>query len=60
MRYQGVQYCKFINQDDHPELIIFKLKIFVNTITIVKCQLSQNTKNNDIVEVAFITLEVIG
>ena len=57
MRYQGVRYCKSINQDDRQELIIVKLKIFVKTITIVKCQLSQNTKNIVVVEVAFTPLE---
>ena len=57
MRYQCVQYCKSTNQDDSPELIIVKLKIFVKTITIVKCQLSQNTKNIVVVEVAFTPLE---
>ena len=44
MRYQVVRYCKSTNQNDRPELIIVKLKIFVKTITIVKCQLSKNTK----------------
>ena len=57
MRYQGVRHCKSTNQDDSPELIILKLKIFVKTITIVKCQLSQNTKNIVVVEVAFTHLE---
>ena len=57
MRYQGVRYCKSINQDDRSELIIVKLKIFVKTITIVKCQLSQNTKNIVVVELAFTPLE---
>ena len=57
MRYQGVQYCKSINQDDRPELIMLKLKIFVKTIAIVKCQLSQTTKNIVVVEVTFTPVE---
>ena len=57
MRYQGVRHCKSITQDYSQELIIVKLKIFVKTITIVKCQLSQNTKNIVVVEVAFTPLE---